>query len=94
MIIYHSVGRFSLILRISFARRPETAEVQKQYTCLLLLLDKRLIHIAITTKRHGNWPAGISWGADKSLAFPIFLFAAQPKDFFLDGFNEVRTAKS
>jgi hypothetical protein len=23
-------------------------------------------------------------GADKSLAFPIFLFAAQPKDFFLD----------
>jgi hypothetical protein len=24
-------------------------------------------------------------GADKSLAFPIFLFAAQPKEFFLDG---------
>jgi hypothetical protein len=23
-------------------------------------------------------------GADKSLAFPIFLFAAQPKEFFLD----------
>jgi hypothetical protein len=23
-------------------------------------------------------------GADKSLTFPIFLFAAQPKDFFLD----------
>jgi hypothetical protein len=24
-------------------------------------------------------------GADKSLAFPSFLFAAQPKEFFLDG---------
>jgi hypothetical protein len=24
-------------------------------------------------------------GADKSLAFPTFLFAAQPKEFFLDG---------
>jgi hypothetical protein len=24
-------------------------------------------------------------GADKSLAFHIFLFAAQPKEFFLDG---------
>jgi hypothetical protein len=24
-------------------------------------------------------------GADKCLAFPIFLFAAQPKEFFLDG---------
>jgi hypothetical protein len=24
-------------------------------------------------------------GADKFLAFPISLFAAQPKDFFLDG---------
>jgi hypothetical protein len=23
-------------------------------------------------------------GADKSLAFPIFLFAAQPKEFFFD----------
>jgi hypothetical protein len=27
----------------------------------------------------------LCWGADKSLlAFPIFLFAAQPKEFFLD----------
>jgi hypothetical protein len=26
----------------------------------------------------------IHWGADKSLAFPISLFAAQPKEFFLD----------
>jgi hypothetical protein len=28
-------------------------------------------------------------GADKSLAFPIFLFAAQPKEFFLDGLKKL-----
>jgi hypothetical protein len=31
------------------------------------------------------WHAhSICRGADKSLAFPIFIFAAQPKEFFLD----------
>jgi hypothetical protein len=33
-------------------------------------------------------------GADKSLAFPTFLFAAQPKEFFLGWVKEVRTTKS
>jgi hypothetical protein len=28
-------------------------------------------------------------GADKSFAFPIFLFAAQPKEFFLDGLKKL-----
>jgi hypothetical protein len=28
-------------------------------------------------------------GTEKSLAFPIFLFAAQPKDFFLDGLKKL-----
>jgi hypothetical protein len=28
-------------------------------------------------------------GADKSLAFPIFLSAAQPKEFFLDGLKKL-----
>jgi hypothetical protein len=28
-------------------------------------------------------------GADKSLAFPIFLFATQPKEFFLDGLKKL-----
>jgi hypothetical protein len=28
-------------------------------------------------------------GADKSLAFPIFLFAAQTKYFFLDGLKKL-----
>jgi hypothetical protein len=28
-------------------------------------------------------------GADKSLAFPIFLLAAQPKDFFVDGLKKL-----
>jgi hypothetical protein len=28
-------------------------------------------------------------GADKSLAFTIFLFAAQPKEFFLDGLKKL-----
>jgi hypothetical protein len=28
-------------------------------------------------------------GAEKSLAFPIFLFATQPKEFFLDGFKKL-----
>jgi hypothetical protein len=28
-------------------------------------------------------------GADKSLAFPIFRFAAQPKEFFLDGLKKL-----
>jgi hypothetical protein len=32
----------------------------------------------------GAW-SGLRRDADKSLAFPIFLFAAQPKEFFLDG---------
>jgi hypothetical protein len=31
----------------------------------------------------------ISWGADKFLAFPIYLFAAQPKEFFLDGLKKL-----
>jgi hypothetical protein len=31
--------------------------------------------------------AVVRTGADKSLAFPIFLFAAQPKEFLLDGWN-------
>jgi hypothetical protein len=29
-------------------------------------------------------------GADKSLAFPILLFAAQPKEFFLDGLKKLK----
>jgi hypothetical protein len=28
-------------------------------------------------------------GADKSLAFPIFLFVAQPKEFFFDGLKRL-----
>jgi hypothetical protein len=36
-----------------------------------------------------NWKFGLSRGADKSLAFPIFLFAAQPKEFFLDGLKKL-----
>jgi hypothetical protein len=28
-------------------------------------------------------------GADKSLAFPIFLFGAQPKEFFLGGLKKL-----
>jgi hypothetical protein len=28
-------------------------------------------------------------GADKFLAFPISLFAAQPKEFFLDGLKKL-----
>jgi hypothetical protein len=28
-------------------------------------------------------------GADKSLAFPIFLFAAEPKEVFLDGLKKL-----
>jgi hypothetical protein len=31
----------------------------------------------------------IQRGADKSLAFPIFLFAAQLKEFFLDGLKKL-----
>jgi hypothetical protein len=31
-----------------------------------------------------NKATGVRKGADKSLAFPVFLFAAQPKEFFLD----------
>jgi hypothetical protein len=33
--------------------------------------------------------AEIRRGADKSLAFPVFLFAAQPKEFFLDGLKKL-----
>jgi hypothetical protein len=35
-----------------------------------------------------NWPI-VRRGAAKSLAFPIFLFAAQPKEFFLDGLKKL-----
>jgi hypothetical protein len=31
----------------------------------------------------------IHTGADKSLAFRIFLFAAQPKEFFLEGLKKL-----
>jgi hypothetical protein len=33
-------------------------------------------------------------GADESLAFPISLFAAQPKELFLGWVKEVRKTKS
>jgi hypothetical protein len=33
--------------------------------------------------------SNIRRGADKSLAFPIFLSAAQPKEFFLDGLKKL-----
>jgi hypothetical protein len=33
--------------------------------------------------------ANIRRGADKSSAFPIFLFVAQPKEFFLDGLKKL-----
>jgi hypothetical protein len=32
---------------------------------------------------------GLCRGTDKSLALPIFLFAAQPKEFFLDGLKKL-----
>jgi hypothetical protein len=32
--------------------------------------------------------------ADKSLAFPVVLFAARPKEFFFGQVKEVRTMKS
>jgi hypothetical protein len=31
----------------------------------------------------------INMDADKSLAFPVFPFAAQPKEFFLNGLNKI-----
>jgi hypothetical protein len=36
-----------------------------------------------------TFPFWIRRGADKSLAFPISLFAAQPKEFFLDGLKKL-----
>jgi hypothetical protein len=33
--------------------------------------------------------ADVRTGADKSLALPIFLFSAQPKEFFLDGLKKL-----
>jgi hypothetical protein len=36
-----------------------------------------------------NTTARLCRGADKSLAFPIFLFAAQPKELFLDGLKKL-----
>jgi hypothetical protein len=39
-----------------------------------------------TTGYDNKWPdTHIRKGADKSLAFHIFLFAAHPKEFFVDG---------
>jgi hypothetical protein len=35
-------------------------------------------------------PNIIRRGADKSLAFSIFLFATQPKEFFLDGLKKLK----
>jgi hypothetical protein len=34
-------------------------------------------------------PHKLRRSADKSLASPIFLFAAQPKEFFLDGLKKL-----
>jgi hypothetical protein len=34
-------------------------------------------------------PDSICRGADKSLVFPSFLFAAQPKEFFFDGLKKL-----
>jgi hypothetical protein len=33
--------------------------------------------------------ATVCRGLDKSLAFPIFLFAVKPKEFFLDGLKKL-----
>jgi hypothetical protein len=52
--------------------------------------DYRKICVALVTVRRKKKirPAYVG-GADKSLAFPIFLFAAQPKEFFLDGLKKL-----
>jgi hypothetical protein len=41
-----------------------------------------------TTQFEANSPS-LRRGADKSLAFLIILFAAQPKEFFLDGLKKL-----
>jgi hypothetical protein len=45
--------------------------------------------ISKTSVIRANTGCVVRSGADKSLAFPIFLFAAQPKEFFLDVLNKL-----
>jgi hypothetical protein len=40
-------------------------------------------------RTHSLFVNTVRRGADKSLAFPIFLFAAHAKEFFLDGLKKL-----
>jgi hypothetical protein len=47
------------------------------------------LHIVPAKRWAGLDDGDVRRGADKSLAFPIFLSAAQPKEFFLDGLKKL-----
>jgi hypothetical protein len=52
--------------------------------------DKKTAHCRFSSLWcQWNESTTLRGGADKSLAFLIFLFAAQPKEFFLDGFKKL-----
>jgi hypothetical protein len=53
----------------------------KQELILNEILQERICHVSQSL--------GIRRGADKSLAFPLSLFATQPKEFFLDGLKKL-----
>jgi hypothetical protein len=56
-----------------------------QVSILILTVPSRPFGLSQILSIYG---IDITYGADKSLAFPIFLFAVQPKEFFLDGLKK------
>jgi hypothetical protein len=67
--------------------------MSSQATSALILDVRRLIHgkqeVLSSAHEMESFSLQLRKGADKSLAFPIFLFAAQPKEFFLDGLKKL-----
>jgi hypothetical protein len=85
--------------------RWKSADVSEEYVCLNMLCCLPILCcffawiVLRTWRRRPHFPPKhrlayneytlLHRGADKSLAFLIFLFAAQPKEFFLDGLKKL-----
>jgi hypothetical protein len=59
----------------------------KKYVIMFTILMKS--NKQRTSQSRKETDISISRGANKSLAFPIFIFAAQPKEYFFDGLKKL-----
>jgi hypothetical protein len=85
-----NVGEILTNYRVSLSRRITLERLsffQEIYFKLNKLSAPNNFPFPLYVSQSNFWD--IRRGADKSLAFPISLFAPQPKEFFLDGLNKL-----